>query len=320
MGTKDDLAPRLSKMTGIDCSILRGENVHESSIAGQMSWAADRYTTLHVWNTQHTAFSGSLTRICHCSTVKLYGEGDKAFLRLQEEIIKHNDDHSIFAWPMASPLAGLLAPKPSHFKGRSGTVSSPSLNGREAFATTNRGLSISLEITPYAADTYLAFLDCRDAGYRTGIFLRRLDEDDQFARVNLYGIDGLYLDREFIYSDCCAEFYPRPMETRRIVVRSYSSFDPDLGVLRCDNLEWQVQPCSRPAASIAGPRRIEENDIVRLRQPWNLLIFELYDDRQFRAVGLGFDFDFHPICLLEELPEREGATMPTLTHTTRNGL
>jgi hypothetical protein len=28
----------------------------------------------------------------------IYGEGKRAFVRLQEEIIKVSDDHSIFAW------------------------------------------------------------------------------------------------------------------------------------------------------------------------------------------------------------------------------
>jgi hypothetical protein len=32
----------------------------------------------------------------------LYGEGKKAFIQLQEEIMKNVDDHSIFAWGYSS--------------------------------------------------------------------------------------------------------------------------------------------------------------------------------------------------------------------------
>ena len=48
----------------------------------------------------------------------LYGKsGENAFIRLQEEIIKSSDDHSLFAWKLAEPCSahGLLAPYPAAF-------------------------------------------------------------------------------------------------------------------------------------------------------------------------------------------------------------
>jgi hypothetical protein len=33
----------------------------------------------------------------------IYGEGDQAFIRLQQEIIKTSDDESIFAWSKSGP-------------------------------------------------------------------------------------------------------------------------------------------------------------------------------------------------------------------------
>lgn len=48
----------------------------------------------------------------------VYGEGEEnAFLRLQEEINKKSDDHSLFAWKLPKPdySHGLLAPHPSIF-------------------------------------------------------------------------------------------------------------------------------------------------------------------------------------------------------------
>jgi hypothetical protein len=59
----------------------------------------------------------------------LYGEGDKAFIRLQEEIIKFSTDHTIFAWFAPRPTTymgsvlllygGLLSPSPEYFGGSS---------------------------------------------------------------------------------------------------------------------------------------------------------------------------------------------------------
>ncbi|KAK1657889.1 hypothetical protein BDP55DRAFT_760625 [Colletotrichum godetiae] len=49
----------------------------------------------------------------------LYGEGAKAFVRLQEEIIKVSTDHTLFCWQWqpSTPRdwANLLAPCPSAF-------------------------------------------------------------------------------------------------------------------------------------------------------------------------------------------------------------
>lgn len=48
----------------------------------------------------------------------LYGEGDTAFIRLQEEIIKVSNDQSILAWkPMQNGvLLAVLAESPIFFK------------------------------------------------------------------------------------------------------------------------------------------------------------------------------------------------------------
>ena len=47
----------------------------------------------------------------------LYGEGTKAFMRLQEEIMKTTNDESMFAWSDQSLVrSGLLAESPSLFR------------------------------------------------------------------------------------------------------------------------------------------------------------------------------------------------------------
>jgi hypothetical protein len=52
----------------------------------------------------------------------LYGEGNRAFIRLQEEIMKQSEDYTIFAWKSRgseSPRRGLLSHSPSEFESSS---------------------------------------------------------------------------------------------------------------------------------------------------------------------------------------------------------
>lgn len=57
-----------------------------------MSWARNRQTT----RTEDIAYC--LLGIFDVHMPLLYGEGEKAFVRLQEEIMKHSDDQTLFAW------------------------------------------------------------------------------------------------------------------------------------------------------------------------------------------------------------------------------
>jgi hypothetical protein len=77
----------------------------------------------------------------------IYGEGARAFVRLQEEIMKREVDLSIFAWPSSAiekrpglPLyIPLLAPYPAVFKTCGGLNYDPNL-GCGPYTLTNKGL------------------------------------------------------------------------------------------------------------------------------------------------------------------------------------
>lgn len=94
LGNKRSLAEPLSGITGIDAAILRGERrLETASVAKRMSWAAQRKTS----RPEDQAYS--LMGLFNVNMPMLHGEGgEKAFLRLQEEIMKLSDDQSIFAW------------------------------------------------------------------------------------------------------------------------------------------------------------------------------------------------------------------------------
>ena len=77
----------------------------------------------------------------------LYGEGKKAFIRLQLELIKKSDDESIFAWeqhPSFQPSDGLLASSPAAF--RSIGIMHDPLLFHYPHSMTNKGLQMTLEI------------------------------------------------------------------------------------------------------------------------------------------------------------------------------
>jgi hypothetical protein len=92
-GTKDDLAEPIESITHIDNAVLRDyKKLADISIAGRMTWASKRKTT----RVEDVAYC--LLGIFDINMPLLYGEGNKAFTRLQEEIIKNNSDLSIFGW------------------------------------------------------------------------------------------------------------------------------------------------------------------------------------------------------------------------------
>lgn len=92
LGTKGSLMTSLVDITGIDQVYLGGADLNNASIAMRMSWAARRVTT-KIEDVAHSLFG-----IFNVNMPLLYGEGSKAFQRLQEEILKESDDQSLFAW------------------------------------------------------------------------------------------------------------------------------------------------------------------------------------------------------------------------------
>lgn len=102
IGHKEQLAHILSKITGIDEDDLCGTNLELVSVARKMSWAAKRQAT----RVEDIAYS--LLGLFDVNMPLLYGEGQKAFIRLQEEILRSSYDHSLFGWiPSGGSVFGL---------------------------------------------------------------------------------------------------------------------------------------------------------------------------------------------------------------------
>ena len=114
IGDKRMLAPTLHKITGIPEDILTlGLDGNRPCVAQIMSWAAHRTTT----RVEDRAYS--LMGLLDVNMPMLYGEGKKAFHRLQLEIIRASNDQSIFAWSPSGENwqpGSILADEPSNFE------------------------------------------------------------------------------------------------------------------------------------------------------------------------------------------------------------
>jgi hypothetical protein len=148
LGSKGDLLQHVASASGVFETVLRNPYMlRTTSVAARMSWASDRKTT----RKEDRAYS--LLGIFNVHMPLLYGEGgEKAFIRLQEEIIKTSDDESLIAWRQRG-RSSLLADSPRCFKGMRDVVSlkidpevSTGNTPREPFSLTNRGLKIELPL------------------------------------------------------------------------------------------------------------------------------------------------------------------------------
>ena len=145
IGERAELAAEISAITGIEEACLnlsegrRQFLLYKVSIAAKMSWASKRTT-------------GRIEDMAYCmlgifdiNMPLMYGEGKKAFMRLQLEIIGKSDDESVFAWTEPNELPdpanlnfGMLAPWPTWFA-NCGDIKKD-ISFRPPYRMTNKGL------------------------------------------------------------------------------------------------------------------------------------------------------------------------------------
>jgi len=151
IGVKDgSLAADVFAATGIGIDFLTSwESIMSASVSKRMSWLAKRSTT----RVEDMAYC--MLGLFDINMPLLYGEGAKAFTRLQEEIIKVSDDHTIFCWSWDSSVpkdwVSLLAPSPRAYANagafvRTQYTASADLEQISMFSMTNAGLSIQLPL------------------------------------------------------------------------------------------------------------------------------------------------------------------------------
>lgn len=166
LGTREELSGFISQNTSIHEDALGGD-LEQFSVAQRMSWAATRSTT----RAEDMAYS--LLGIFNVNMPLLYGEGgERAFVRLQDEIMKQSPDQSIFVHSSRGAQR-LLAESPADFRDSSSVVRSKPLVG-EPYNLTNAGLSIELLLYSWSLEIYIALLDCceESSNEYIGIFVQ----------------------------------------------------------------------------------------------------------------------------------------------------
>jgi len=234
IGTRSSLRHNIASITRIHTEVFGGfeKQLSDFSVAQRMSWASERQTS----RVEDIAYC--LMGIFQVNMPMLYGEGSRAFFRLQEEIIKKTNDQTIFVWQTEDWTAGssgLLANSPSLFKSsrdvirlwnRSG-VTSPML-GTGDFAITNKGIFLSLRMKHHDLANVrvtTVLLDCKrdncsgcsiqmqltrarlaenmDQSTWTGLYQRGAfnilrDITDEEASSGIYSSDRIYVEIEWV--------------------------------------------------------------------------------------------------------------------------
>jgi hypothetical protein len=207
------LAEVVEEITKVDQEALVQTIGYDPSVAKRMSWAANRETS----RPEDRAYS--LLGLFGINMPTLYGEGSRAFIRLQEEIMKVSNDQSIFAWQHRSDSQkrtlleygspgvqiSLLAASPNRFENSSRVrpadyekfeaefyvsekASAIKLSARPDYAMTNFGVRIRLPLQKSNMGLCYAYLAC-SRGLGPGcmrILLQRKSNKPpgHYARVN----------------------------------------------------------------------------------------------------------------------------------------
>jgi ankyrin repeat protein len=286
LGTRDTLQTVISSCTGIPVGILSGdEDLETCSIAQRMSWAAKRSTK----RVEDLAYC--LLGIFGIHMPLLYGEGERAFTRLQEEIMGISDDHSLFAWESPDNLGGLLATSPAAFKGSGNIVQLSHVDhSHNTLTTSSRGVHLDFRLIGKGAERLgLALLQCKErdgSNNQIGIYLEDLTGTmETFQRVRSEELQRIDLTKtrslQYLMRRAC-------IQTSRIIpirrsknrseidaIKKYEPYDNDL-------LE-QIINRAQPEALLHASQEGYQDDVwlmltcrdvdvnARRRYEWSLL-------------------------------------------------
>ncbi|KAI1103404.1 HET-domain-containing protein [Jackrogersella minutella] len=248
-GSKLSLQALLANTTGIGEAVLRdSQTMFEVPIARRMSWASMRQTT----RIEDKAYC--LLGIFGVNMPMIYGEGTRAFMRLQEEIAKDSSDLSLFAWVDQPPglpgtgiriqqsYRGIFARSPDEF------ANCHNLRPRirdavldREFTITNKGLRIETALVSVPGAS-------QDLIWNLGI-----SERDDWPKDSALGWVGVYLAKT-------ANGYVRSTPYR--LFRA----EPDMRRYRCESSLLHIRKEIRPLESESLDRRFRDAICVNFTQ------------------------------------------------------
>ncbi|KAI0967926.1 HET-domain-containing protein [Xylaria arbuscula] len=250
-GSKAELAPLLAWITGVDPGVLKGVSSLEQVLVGRrMSWAANRQTR----RLEDMAYC--LLGIFDINMPLLYGEGEKAFTRLQEEIIRSSNDLSIFAWTAAlgdkRSFRSIWASSPSEFKSCQFLVRAAlEWNGRGEYSITSRGLRTTDMIRTVRGEasrkgSYFLPLDCVDARQKKHI---------RFVSLEQYGPSLFARRKPWLYDtvvDIDVSQATRLPQAQYICCREGADFEAMVRASRVGSVQVEFSPEAFDEASVTA--------------------------------------------------------------------
>lgn len=175
LGHKHQLAELLQEITKVSqFLLLNSQKLKDFCASQKMYWASGRQTT----RVEDRAYS--LLGLFNINIPILYGEGSRAFIRLQEEIIRSSSDHTLFAWELKQSSSGLLADSADAFANSANVRELSQRDYDNIFAfpkldytVTNLGVHIKLPRRRIRSHKclHIVFLACQFEGRRKPIFL-----------------------------------------------------------------------------------------------------------------------------------------------------
>lgn len=175
IGWKNSLIETISDVTSIDELALENRDyVPSFVIARIMSWAAGRETT----RVEDRAYS--LLGLFNINMPLLYGEGEKAFARLLEELMQKSTDLSVFAWQRQyeefSYEDMLFAKSPDDFKIGKRIISFSDVPHSQ-YRLTNRGIEFNTILFAESKFGCFVVLNCRFEDNFSGPIALRLRQN-----------------------------------------------------------------------------------------------------------------------------------------------
>ncbi|KAH0429950.1 hypothetical protein CcaCcLH18_08095 [Colletotrichum camelliae] len=201
VGTKSTLMECITSITRVDKNVLEDHtDMYSLPVARRMSWASGRITT----RVEDIAYC--LLGIFDINMPMLYGEGEKAFSRLQEEITRRFNDTSIFLFsPKKLPAQISYSPRAAtpQAKGKRKPGDISLTPDSKASHMTNLKLSATEyveELSTYQfcdmfANSPADFDDCGDIVYKPGS--RALFDRKAFSVTNR----GVQLGEHLLWCD-----------------------------------------------------------------------------------------------------------------------
>ena len=228
IGTKRSLQKEISSETGISDTYLFRPNV--ACIAAKMSWASKRTTA------RREDIAYCLLGLFDLNMPLLYGEGEKAFFRLQYELLQSGgDDESIFAWekresPHLRISSGILAPSPAAFASSGNIVKLDIPYGYRLVSNLTRKsmlAAVSMPEDPSSNhELRYVILNCR-----------RIGEDGTRLVIEL---DRMFHQRYHVR--VCSCLTRRQVSSNRIVSKTTREAKPSQEVLLSDSSSFDPYP------------------------------------------------------------------------------